>query len=71
MVLIERDDSDYRQMTLGDMGESSNRKRKESLNTALLALQRRYGGDIVKTGNEMIAEKRFEVDYSSKTNKES
>ena len=57
-------DSDYRQMTLDDLGDASKSNRKESLNGALLTLQRRYGGDIVKTGNEMIAEKRFEAGTS-------
>jgi len=30
------------------------------LGKALLALERRYGGGVIKTGGEMIAEKRFE-----------
>jgi len=33
-----------------------------ALDNALLELQRRYGGEIIKTGNEIIAERRFE-DY--------
>ena len=36
-----------------------NNSRKEALDSALLALQRKYGGGIIKTGDELIAEKRF------------
>ena len=57
-------DADYRQMTLDDLDGGNKSKRKESLDNALLTLQRRYGGDIVKTGNELIAEKRFESNIS-------
>lgn len=52
--------SDFKQMTIEDLGDTRDNKRKEALNNTLLELQRRYGGEIIKTGNEMIAEKRFE-----------
>ena len=52
-------DSDYHQMSLEDMGSLGKEERKKALDGALLELQRRYGGDVVKTGDEMIAEKRF------------
>jgi DNA polymerase-4/DNA polymerase IV (DinB-like DNA polymerase) len=54
-------ESDYRQISMDDMGSLRDDKRKESLDKALLDLQRRYGGGVVKTGDEMIAEKRFEA----------
>ena len=53
-------DSDYRQLTMDDMGGEKGKRRKESLDKALLELQRKYGGSVIKTGNEMIAERRFE-----------
>ena len=59
-------DSDFRQMTLEDIGDTRKNARKEALDNALLELQRRYGGEVIKTGNEMIAEKRFENDGISK-----
>ena len=52
-------DSDRRQLTLYDAGDPQAEKQKESLDRALLALQRRYGGGIIKTGDELIAEKSF------------
>ena len=55
-------ESEFRQMTLEDMGSPQNEKRKESLDKALLELQRKYGGGIVKSGDEMMAEKRFKTD---------
>ena len=50
-------DSDLRQMTIDDLFNQS--QRKDELDRTLLELQRRYGGDVIKTGNEIIAEKRF------------
>jgi len=52
-------DADFRQMTIEDSLQEE--ERKESLDCALLALQRKYGGNIIKTGDELIAEKHFEV----------
>jgi nucleotidyltransferase/DNA polymerase involved in DNA repair len=54
---------EFRQMTLDDMCDSSveKEKRKEELNNALLNLQRKYGGGVIKTGDEMIAENRFKA----------
>ena len=53
-------DSDARQMTLEDMISLPDNKRKDSLEKATLDLQLRYGGSVIKTGDEMIAEKRFD-----------
>lgn len=55
-------DSDFRQLTIEDMTDVREEKRKEFLDTALLELQRRYGGGVIKTGDELIAEKRFEAE---------
>ena len=52
-------DSDYRQLSIGDI--DGQETRKEALDKALLDLQRKYGGGVVMTGDEMIAEKRFEA----------
>ena len=52
-------DSDIKQLTLEDMETLHEDKRKEALDSALLQLQRKYGGGIIKTGDELIAEKRF------------
>ena len=53
-------ESDFRQMAIADMDGVQKQKRRDSLDSALLELQRRYGGEIIKTGDEMIAEKRME-----------
>ncbi|MCL1974859.1 MAG: DNA polymerase IV [Firmicutes bacterium] len=55
-------DTVFKQMTIEDIGNLQAEKRKESLDNALLDLQRKYGGNIIKTGLEMIAEKRFVED---------
>jgi DNA polymerase-4/DNA polymerase IV (DinB-like DNA polymerase) len=52
-------ETDFRQMTMDDMSDIRNVERKEALDRTLLELHRRYGGGIIKTGNEIIAEKRF------------
>lgn len=54
-------ESYFRQMTIEDIGGQREEQRKESLDKALLDLQRRYGGGVIKTGDEMIAQKRFEA----------
>jgi DNA polymerase-4/DNA polymerase IV (DinB-like DNA polymerase) len=53
-------DTDYKQMSLEDMGNRQADERKKALDAVLLGLQRRFGGGIIKTGDEIIAEKRFE-----------
>jgi len=55
-------ESDYKQMTMDDMDSQSGGQRKEALDRTLLELQRRYGGEVIKTGNEIIAEKRFKAE---------
>ena len=50
-------ESDLRQLTFADI---KNDKKKEALDKATLALERRYGGGVIKTGGEIAAEKRFE-----------
>ena len=52
-------DSDRRQLTLYDAGDSHAEEQRNALDRALLELQRRYGGGIIKTGDELIAEKSF------------
>ena len=49
-----------KQMSLFDTGASV---RSGKLDTAMMDLQRRYGMDIVKTGSELISEKRLKEDY--------
>ena len=50
-------DKPYLQMSLFDTGVDD---RKDKLNDAMMKLQLRYGKGIVKTVNELRAEKRFE-----------
>ena len=57
------EDSDFRQITMDDAGSFRNIEKDETLDRTLLELQRRYGGDIIKSGNEMIAEKRFTEEH--------
>ena len=45
---------------LDEMAGIQDNRRKESLDKATLNLQRKYGGVVIKTGDELIAEKRFE-----------
>ena len=47
-----------RQMTVDDMINRGGPDKKDSLDRTLLALQRKYGGEIIKTGGELLAEKR-------------
>jgi DNA polymerase-4/DNA polymerase IV (DinB-like DNA polymerase) len=54
-------DSEFRQLTLEDMDKLQTEERRNALDGAMLKLQRKYGGAILKTGNEMAAEKRFEA----------
>jgi len=51
--------SDFRQLTLESMSGNRAENRKEELEKALLDIQRKYGGDSIKMGNELAAEKRF------------
>ena len=59
-------DSDFRQLSLDDMFDIGKEKRKKALDNTLLELQRRYGGEIIKTGDELIAEKRFGIEKKDK-----
>jgi len=52
-------ESDLLQMSMDGFVSRQDDLRKEALDRALLELQRRYGGEVIKTGNEIIAEKRF------------
>lgn len=54
-------DTGYEQLTLEQLTASgANTEKKEKLDEALLALQKKFGADVIRTGNEMIAEQRFE-----------
>ena len=53
------EESEYTQMTLDDIGSKKDIKKSETLDKTLLELQRKYGGSVIKSGNEIIAEKRF------------
>jgi len=53
------DESEFKQMTMDDSGKLRDSEKEENLDKTLLELQRRFGGDIIKSGNEIIAEKRF------------
>ena len=52
-------DSDDRQLTIDDIGGLRDVDRRKALDGALLDLQRKYGGEIVKTADEMLAEKHI------------
>jgi len=54
-----------RQMTMDDLGNQRESERQEALDRTLLEFQRRYGGDVIKTGDEIIAEKRFEAEENT------
>ena len=51
-------ESDFRQLSMEDYNNQHENERKEALDRTLLELQRRYGSEVIKTGNEIIAEKR-------------
>lgn len=51
-------DTDSRQLNLEDMANVETERRRADLGKALLDLQRRYGGDVIKTAHELEAEKR-------------
>lgn len=53
-------ESDCRQLSLDDMARQREAARKAALDKALLELERRYGGGVIKTGGELIAQKRVE-----------
>jgi len=57
------EESEYRQITLDEISAEKNVEKSieknETLDKTLLELQRKYGGDVIKSGNEIIAEKRF------------
>jgi len=55
-------ESDLRQMTIDDFSDRRDDSRKEALDRTVLELQRRFGGNVIKTGNDIIAEKRFEAE---------
>ena len=54
------EESEYHQITLDDINTKRNIVKDETLDRTLLELQRKFGGDVIKSGNEIIAEKRFE-----------
>jgi len=54
------DTANNRQMTLDDMESMHDAEKDEALDKTLLELQRKYGGGIIKSGIEIIAEKRFQ-----------
>jgi DNA polymerase-4/DNA polymerase IV (DinB-like DNA polymerase) len=56
-------DADYRQLSLEDMDSAVADERRRALDGALLDLQRRFGGNVIKTGDELVAEKRFEEEW--------
>jgi len=59
------EESEYQQLTLDDISTKKDVVKNETLDKTLLELQRRYGGDIIKSGNEIIAEKRFKYEEST------
>jgi len=56
------DETDFMQLTLDESGILHDTIKEENLDNTLLELQRRFGGDVIKSGNEIIAEKRFKHD---------
>ena len=53
------EDSECRQMTLDDLNTANVAEKSKTLDRTMLELQRKYGGDVIKSGTEIIAEKRF------------
>lgn len=53
-------EAEEKQLTLFD--DSAEVEKSDKLDEVTMNLQRRYGIDVVKSGSEMIAEKRFNVD---------
>jgi len=53
------DETDFEQLTLDESGILHDAIKEENLDTTVLKLQKRFGGDVIKSGNEIIAEKRF------------
>jgi len=53
------EESQYRQLTLEDLSKKRDVEKNETLDKTLLELQRKFGGDVIKSGNEIMAEKRF------------
>jgi len=49
-------ESDFRQLSMDDLHNARGGQRQEALDRTLLDLQRRFGSEVIKTGNEMIAE---------------
>jgi len=56
------EESEYQQITLDDSGTVHDAVKDDTLDRTLLELQRRYGGNIIKSGNEIIAEQRFKAE---------
>ena len=52
-------ETDFKQMTIDDIENQQTERRREALDDTLLSLQRRYGDEVIKTGNEMMAERRL------------
>ena len=46
-------------MTIDDLSIKKDPEKTEALDKTMLELQRKFGGNIIKNGNEIIAEKRF------------
>ena len=56
------EESEYQQITLDDINTKKDIVKTETLDKTLLELQRKYGGDVIKSGNEIMAEKRIKGD---------
>ena len=53
------EESGFLQLTIEDSKNTQNNEKRENIDKTTLELQRRFGGDIIKSGSEIIAEKRF------------
>jgi len=57
------DEPDFQQLTLDDLESTQQgKKSKKVLDSTVLELQKKFGNKIIKTGNELIAEKRFRTE---------
>jgi len=56
------EESEYQQITLDDISTKKDIVKNEKLDRTLLDLQRKYGGNVIKSGNEIIAERRIKND---------
>jgi len=53
------DAAEFMQLSMDDSGNLKNTEKEETLDNTLLELQKKFGGNVIKSGSEIIAEKRL------------